>query len=94
VPASKNTVREQNVASKYNSLTTYATYDTRNRLPLDVACGPRAHTLHNREYDVRSPLPRPTLVFRREKNAANVASKNTYVQKDARRVVTVALGLC
>ncbi|KAI8486305.1 Glutamate receptor ionotropic, NMDA 3A [Branchiostoma belcheri] len=52
------------VVSTYNSLTTCATYDARNRSRPDVACRPHSYTLRNRASDVRvtcvdtTPSPR------------------------------------
>ncbi|KAI8513412.1 hypothetical protein Bbelb_100510 [Branchiostoma belcheri] len=52
------------VVSTYNSLTTSATYDARNRSQPDLACRPHSYTLRNRASDVRvtcvdaTPFPR------------------------------------
>ena len=48
--------RKSYVVSTYSSLTTYAMYDTRNCLPLNVACRQRTHTLRNRVTCVLSAL--------------------------------------
>ncbi|KAI8496763.1 hypothetical protein Bbelb_254180 [Branchiostoma belcheri] len=65
------------VASTYNSLTTCATYDARNRSRPGVSCRPRTYTLRNRASDL---LPRP-VTLRFQKNVADVASQKTYGQK-------------
>ena len=80
-------IRCKQVVSTYNSLTTCATYDARNRSRPGVACGPRTYTLRNRASDVRWRtlsllLPLPPHVFRKTWRPwppqKNVRTKNTH----------------
>ncbi|KAI8482913.1 hypothetical protein Bbelb_393310 [Branchiostoma belcheri] len=66
------------VVSTYNSLTTCATYNARNRSRPDVTCRPHSYTLQNRASDVRRCHSFRTFS---EKNVAHVASQKTYGQK-------------
>jgi len=60
--------RSSYVVSPYNSLTTYATYDTRNRLPIDVAC------------DMR-PLCSCCVILKFLEKRSERGPRNTYGQK-------------
>ncbi|KAI8514607.1 hypothetical protein Bbelb_071980 [Branchiostoma belcheri] len=57
--------RSSYVVSTYNSLTTCATYDARNRSRPDVACRPHSYTLRNRASDVRRRHSFPTFSEKR-----------------------------
>jgi len=72
-------VRCKHVISTYNFLTTYATYDTRNRSSLAVACGPRTHTVSM------------TCVLSTPVTSYACIIQNTYGQRRGRAGVTVAL---
>ncbi|KAI8518239.1 hypothetical protein Bbelb_042560 [Branchiostoma belcheri] len=76
------------VVSTYNSLTTCATYDARNRSRPDAACRPHSYTLRNRASDVRVTCVGATPSPRFEKNVADVASQKTHGQKAPTRVIT------
>ncbi|KAI8486507.1 hypothetical protein Bbelb_357420 [Branchiostoma belcheri] len=67
--------QKSHVISTYNSLTTCATNDARNRSRPDVACRPHSYTLRNRASDVRVTCVDATPSPRFQKNVADVASQ-------------------
>ncbi|KAI8480655.1 hypothetical protein Bbelb_416040 [Branchiostoma belcheri] len=76
--------RRASVHGTYNSLTTCAKYDTRNRSRPDLACRPHSYTLRNRASDVRvtngdaTPSPR----FQKKRSKRNLP-QNALVREDA-----------